>query len=96
MTRENFEAVIQNKADIAEQMGDWTEDLFNNTLLQAQMIENDPYRCRVLEAQHKAVQSLRNLRRELEACKVAIAFAATPEGAKEIAEYAGNLGREIK
>lgn len=89
MTQKNYEAIIQNKADIADQISDWVEDLFQDTFLQARMIENDPYRSRVLKAQYNAVQALRTLRRELETCKGPIAYAETPEGAKEIAEYAG-------
>jgi len=87
MTKENYEAIIQNKAEIADQISDWVEDLFQDTFLQARMIEDDPYRTRILAAQYKAVQALRTLRRELEACKVPLAYAETPEGAKEIAEY---------
>ena len=88
MTKQDFQAVVQNKADIADQLGNWTEDLFDGTFLEPQMIENDADRKRVLEAKHKAVQALRSLRRELEACKVSLAYKATPEGAKACAEYA--------
>ncbi len=89
MTESDYQAIVQNKADIAEQIGDWVEDLFDGTFLAAQMIETDADRSRVLEAKDKAVQALRSLRRELEACKVSLAFKATPEGAKACAEYSG-------
>lgn len=89
MTEENLQAIIQNKADIAEQIGDWVEDLFKDTFLEAQMIESDADRKQILEAQRNAVQAMRSLRRVLEARKVTVAFKATPEGAKATAEYTG-------
>jgi len=76
MTNSEYQSVIQNKADIAEQIGDWVEDMFDGTFLQAQMIEDDTDRSQVLEAQHNAVEALRTLRRTLESRKIAIAHKA--------------------
>jgi hypothetical protein len=88
MTQSEYQTVVEQKAQVAEDLSNQIEDLFEGSFLQARMIENDIYRREVLEAQHQAVQALRTLRRTLEKNSVALAYQETPEGKKAIKEYA--------